>query len=237
MPLDAIRLIRKDHRTVEQLFKQFERAEKAERTAEMRKVVRELVRELSVHAAVEEQLVYPILRRKVESTEDQVLESLEEHHLVKMTLGELDDMAPDDERFCAKVTVLMESVRHHVEEEEEELLPRLAKALSPQDRRELGDALATLKKAAPTRPHPGAPDTPPGNFVAGVMSALLDRGRDAVRGLAERGRERTRQTGQRAQRTARRAADGARQRARSATRRARAAARDVRGHESRPTVH
>lgn len=235
--MDAIQLVKKDHRTVEQLFRRFERAEKAGRAAEQRKVVRELIRELSVHAAVEEQLLYPVLRRKVESTEDQVLESLEEHHLVKLTLSELAGMAPSDERFSPKVSVLMESVRHHVEEEEHELLPRLAKTLSPRDRRELGDALETLKKTAPTRPHPAAPDTPPGNFVAGVLSAVLDRGRDAVRGLAERGRERGERAGQRMQRASRSAADGARQRARGATRRARAAARQVRREEHRPTVH
>ena len=122
--MDAIQLIKKDHATVERLFKQFERAEAAQKTAQMRTVVRKIVKELSVHAAIEEQALYPALRRAEEQAEDEVLEALEEHHLVKLTLLELDKMDPEEERYAAKVTVLMENVRHHVEEEESELLPR-----------------------------------------------------------------------------------------------------------------
>ena len=207
--MNAIQVVKKDHRTVEALFKQFERAEKAARSGEMKRVVRALVKELSVHAAVEEQLLYPTLRQAAEDVEDEVLEGLEEHHLVKLTLLELDQMGPDDERFRPKVRVLMESVRHHVHEEEEELLPRLQRAVGARELNELGDAIETLKRAAPTRPHPAAPDTPPGNFVAGVMASLYDRGRDAVRDLAERGRQRTREAARRGRRTVRKAADGA----------------------------
>ncbi len=139
---------------------------------------------------IEEQALYPTLRRAEESAEDEVLESLEEHHLVKLTLAELDAMSPDDERYPAKVTVLMENVRHHVEEEEQELLPRLRKALSPADLRDLGRSLVALKRVAPTRPHPSSPDTPPGNLLAGPVASVYDRGRDVVRGLAERGARR-----------------------------------------------
>lgn len=187
--MDAIQLVKQDHRTVEQLFKQFERAEKAERTAEMKRVVQKLVRELSIHAAIEEQILYPALRRADAALEDEVLEALEEHHLVKLTLLELDDMSPQDERFCAKVAVLIENVRHHVAEEEHELLPRLQKAFPPRDRKELGTLLEQAKRAAPTHPHPGAPDTPPGNLLADALSAVLDRGRDALREATLRGRK------------------------------------------------
>jgi len=147
--VDAIQVVKRDHRRVEQLFKQFERAEKAERPAELKRVVQKLVRELSIHAAVEEQILYPALRRADESIEDEVLEALEEHHLVKLTLLELDKMSPEDERYRAKMTVLIESVRHHVEEEESDLLPRLSKAFPPRDRKEMGALLEEAKKAAP----------------------------------------------------------------------------------------
>jgi hemerythrin superfamily protein len=186
--VDAIQVVKRDHRVVEQLFKQFERAETAGRPAELKRVVQKLVRELSIHAAVEEQILYPALRRIDAAIEDEVLEALEEHHLVKLTLLELDEMSPEDERYRAKVSVLIESVRHHVEEEEKDLLPRLAKAFAPRDRRELGTLLEEAKKGAPTHPHPGAPDTPPGNLLAGALSALLDRARDALREAANRGR-------------------------------------------------
>jgi hemerythrin superfamily protein len=187
--VDAIQVVKRDHRAVEQLFQQFERAERAEKPAELKRVVQKLVRELSIHAAVEEQILYPALRRIDAAIEDEVLEALEEHHLVKLTLLELDEMSPEDERYRAKVSVLIESVRHHVKEEEKDLLPRLAKAFAPGDRRELGTLLEEAKKGAPTHPHPGAPDTPPGNLLAGALSALLDRGRDALREAADRGRK------------------------------------------------
>jgi hemerythrin superfamily protein len=184
--LDAIQLVKKDHRAVEQLFKKFERAAKAEKDAEMKRCVREIVKELSIHAAIEEQILYPALRRAQPKGEDDVLEALEEHHLVKLTLAELDKMSPKDERYEAKVTVLMENVRHHVEEEEHDLLPRLQKALDAKTRKELGDLIMKAKKAAPTRPHPGAPDTPPGNIFSGAVAALYDRSRDMIRAATNR---------------------------------------------------
>src|SRR6266702_2347246 len=119
--MDAITLLKKDHRTVEDVFKKFEklgpRAKKGKQD-----VVERIIKELSVHSAVEETVFYPAIRQliKDEKIEDLVLESLEEHHIVKWTLSELAGMSPDHERFDAKVKVLMESVRHHVEEEEQE---------------------------------------------------------------------------------------------------------------------
>ena len=177
--MDAIALLRQDHRAVEKLFKQFEKAgPRAHKTR--RDVVQRVIRELAVHAAIEEQVFYPAVREAVPDTEDEVLESLEEHHIVKWTLAELDGMDPEHERFVAKMTVLIESVRHHVEEEENELFPEVREALTRKQLAELGDAMAEAKKRAPTRPHPRAPDTPPGNLVAGAGAALLDKARDAV---------------------------------------------------------
>ncbi|HUJ25039.1 MAG TPA: hemerythrin domain-containing protein, partial [Myxococcales bacterium] len=126
--MDAITLLRKDHESVEQLFKQFEklteRAQKSKKT-----LVLKMIRELAVHSAIEEMLFYPAVRtaalragtRAGQKLADTVLESLEEHHLVKWTLSELEKLDPDDERFDAKVTVLTENVRHHVEEEQDEM--------------------------------------------------------------------------------------------------------------------
>ena len=74
-------------------------------------------------------------------------------------------MSPEAERYDAKVTVLIESVRHHVEEEEQDMFPRVRKALSREQLSELGDLIERAKKVAPTRPHPKAPDEPPGNAI------------------------------------------------------------------------
>src|SRR6476660_9794778 len=115
--MDAITMLKDDHKAVEQLFKRFERAGD-NAVAEKRRIVDSIIESLSVHAAIEEQLFYPVARATVPKTDDVVLEALEEHHIVKWVLSELERMSADDERFDAKVTVLIENVRHHVKEEE-----------------------------------------------------------------------------------------------------------------------
>ena len=91
--MDAIVLLKDDHKTVEKLFKQFEKAgDNAAKTK--RDLVDQIIEELSVHAYIEEQIFYPVAREAVPETEDHVLESLEEHHIVKWVLEELRDMDP-----------------------------------------------------------------------------------------------------------------------------------------------
>lgn len=183
--MDAITLLKTDHKTVEKLFKAFEKAgDGAEKTKQG--LVEQIIEELSVHAAIEELVFYPAIRDEVPDVADEVLESLEEHHIVKWTLSELDGMAPDHERFDAKVTVLIESVRHHVKEEETELFPQVRSALGRKRLGEIGDALDAAKSTAPTRPHPRAADAPPGNTVAGPLAGAVDKlrdiGREAIAG-------------------------------------------------------
>lgn len=131
---------------------------------------------------------YPAIREAVEKgdVDDMVLESLEEHHIVKWVLSELEGMSPTHERFDAKVTVLIENVRHHVKEEEKDLFPKVSKMFGKEILDELGDAMARLKKTAPTRPHPRSPDEPPGNLIAVPGAALMDRALDAGRKLVGR---------------------------------------------------
>lgn len=184
--MDAITLLKDDHKSIERLFKKFEKA--GDRAyVEKRTLVDKMIEELSVHAAIEEQVFYPVVRATVDGTEDQTLESLEEHHVVKWLLSELEKMDPEHERFDAKVTVLIESVRHHVEEEESELFPMVREQLGRNDLGEVGDALEAARSAAPTRPHPRSPDTPPGNLVVGTAAGIMDRVGDTVSGLAHGG--------------------------------------------------
>ena len=124
---DAIVLLKSDHKEVEKLFKQFEKLGDGAAVTK-RKVVDQIIEALSTHAAIEEQHFYPAVRQQASDIEDTVLEGLEEHHIVKWTLSELQDLPVDHERFDAKVTVLIESVRHHVEEEEGEMFPKAKKA-------------------------------------------------------------------------------------------------------------
>jgi hemerythrin superfamily protein len=173
---DAIVLLKNDHKEVEKLFKQFEML--GERAfASKRKVVDQIIEALSVHAAIEEQHFYPTVRERNPDIEDDVLEGLEEHHVVKWTLSELKDMDPEHERFDAKVTVLTEMVRHHVEEEEQEMFPAVREVMGRKALQELGDVLEKAKAAVPVEPHPQAPDEPPGNLVANPGAAVVDKGK------------------------------------------------------------
>jgi hemerythrin-like domain-containing protein len=191
--MDATALLQRDHEAVEQLFRQFEKlTDRAHKSKE--KIVLKVIRELAVHSAVEEMLFYPAVRtaglkadtRAGGQASETVLESLEEHHIVKWTLSELETMKPDDERYDAKMKVLMESVRHHVKEEQDELFPKARRLLGQKVLQELGTRMEKAKKLAPTRPHPRAPDQPPGNMVAGTMAAMMDRAKDLVRDGAEK---------------------------------------------------
>ena len=182
--MDAITLLKDDHKTVEQLFRRYEKAgDRAH--AEKRNLVDRFTEALSVHAAIEEQLFYPVVRATVPGTEAMALESLEEHHIVKWVLSELEHMEPEDERFDAKVTVLIENVRHHVKEEEQDFFPKVRDELGRDALSHLGDAMVEAKKTAPTRPHPRSPDSPPGNVVVGAAVGVVDRIGDTVSGLAQ----------------------------------------------------
>lgn len=181
--MDAITLLKADHHDVEQLFQQFEHAERAH--VQKRQIVDRIVEALSVHAAIEEQVFYPVARATVPATDDVVLESLEEHHVVKWLLSELADMDPTHERFVAKTTVLMENVRHHVKEEETDFFPKVRKQLGRNELLELGDALAEAKKSAPTRPHPRLPDSGPANAVTGTIAGVVDRVGSNLSGIAQ----------------------------------------------------
>jgi hemerythrin superfamily protein len=178
---DAIVLLKNDHKEVEKLFKQFEKlGDNA--TATKRKVVDQIIEALSVHAAIEEQHFYPTVREKKADIEDDVLEALEEHHVVKWTLSELKDMDPKHERFDAKVTVLIEMVRHHVEEEEGEMFPAVREVMGRKALQELGEVMEKAKTAAPVEPHPKAPDEPPANLAANAGAAVVDKGKRKIFG-------------------------------------------------------
>lgn len=128
--MDAIVMLRDDHRAVEKLFKSFEGGDLS--------VVPEICDQLELHAEIEEQIFYPQVRAEVQDTDDEVLEAVEEHHVVKVLVAELRELSPDDETYKAKATVLMENVRHHVQEEEGEMFPAVRSALGRKRLQEIG---------------------------------------------------------------------------------------------------
>ncbi|GAA2385382.1 hypothetical protein Cme02nite_72260 [Catellatospora methionotrophica] len=148
---DAIALLKDDHKVVEKLFKEFEKAGDSA-YAKKRKIVDQVITELTTHAYIEETLFYPTARKAAPETGEHVLESVEEHHVVAWMMSELKDLDAHDERFDAKMTVLMENVRHHVKEEEQEWFPEVRKAMSRGDLKELGAKMEAAKGKAPADP-------------------------------------------------------------------------------------
>jgi hemerythrin superfamily protein len=172
--MDAITLLKSDHAEVEKLFRAYEKlGDRAYKSKQ--KMVNSIIKLLSVHAAIEEQVFYPAARAEVEGTGSDVLEAIEEHHIVKWVLSELENLSPDDERYDAKVTVMIENVRHHVEEEERELFPQTRKALGRKRLEQIGEDLETARKFAPVSPHPRSPSTPPGNLIAAPVAKAVDK--------------------------------------------------------------
>jgi len=185
---DAIAVLKEDHRDVERLFKRFEKAgDSAFRTKEQ--LVASMIEALSRHAAIEELVFYPAVRAEVPRLEAKVAESLEEHHLAKVVLNELESLNPRSRRFDAKVSVMIEVVRHHVKEEEQNLFPKVRDRIGRRELVELGESLRTAERDAPTRPHPGAPDEPPANALVGGAVAVVDRARTAGKRAVERARD------------------------------------------------
>jgi hemerythrin HHE cation binding domain-containing protein len=115
----AISILKKDHDRVKQLFDEYE---KADGRVARQKIVREAVTELKIHAILEEEIFYPAVREHVGA--EQMNEADEEHHVAKVLIAELDAGVGDEGHRDAKFTVLGESIRHHIKEEEDEVLPK-----------------------------------------------------------------------------------------------------------------
>lgn len=161
----AIDLLKSDHREVEQMFAQFEKATGA---ARKRSVVDKICEALTVHATIEEQILYPKARDALKRAGDDLLDEAEvEHEGIKWRIKLLKKMKPHDDLFDAEVKVLKEYVSHHVKEEERWLFPKLR--LSDFDNAGVGEKMAAKKEAMTGKPVKAEP-------------SLLERGIDAFVG-------------------------------------------------------
>ena len=151
MTTDAIVLLKDDHKEILRVFSDFEKAGDAAHKTKGRLVDR-MIELLTVHTYIENEVMYPRVRELVPELEDDVLESYEEHHVADVLVTELSVMDPSDERFTAKTTVLIENVRHHIEEEESEWFPQVREALGRTVLQEIGADMIEARKKAPRRP-------------------------------------------------------------------------------------
>nr|WP_019873764.1 hemerythrin domain-containing protein [Sporichthya polymorpha] len=154
MSTDAIVVLREEHKEIKRLFRRFEKAEKP---AEKQKIVGQILEMLAVHTYIENEGLYPKVREMVPDIESDILESYEEHHVADLLCAELAEMSPDDERYSAKVTVLIESVEHHIDEEESSWFPDVREALGRKQLQEIGAEMIELRKTAPREPKMIAP--------------------------------------------------------------------------------
>ena len=151
MSTDAIVQLKQDHKEILRTFRDFE---KLGPDAHVRKgqLVKKMIELLTVHTYLENEIVYPRVRDLLPEVEDDVLESYEEHHVADVLVMELVGMKPTAERFTAKTTVLIENVRHHIEEEEEEWFPKVREGLSRKLLQEMGQDMIAARKKAPKKP-------------------------------------------------------------------------------------
>ncbi|MFE9927314.1 hemerythrin domain-containing protein [Streptomyces sp. NPDC005774] len=169
-----------DHREVEALFAQIETQPVGD--PRRRKLADELTIELVRHSVAEEMHLYPAVREHVEGGDEIADKELTDHAEVEQHLKDLEGLDAEDPQFNHLVAKLKLEVSEHVRDEEDRMFPLLASACTPEVLDDLGGKIRTAKKTAPTRPHPSAPDTPPGNKLLGPGTGLVDRARDLLTG-------------------------------------------------------
>jgi hemerythrin-like domain-containing protein len=178
---DVIAILMEDHREVERMFAELESLRGASSDADRNRrkdLADQVTIELVRHSVAEEAEVYPAVKEKISDTEAE--RAKHEHAEAEETMKRLEGLSPDDPSFEQELTTLMAEIRAHIAEEEGEMFPRMRQVFSQEELVELGRKVETVKKMAPTRPHPSAPDEPPADKLLGPVTGLFDRMRDAI---------------------------------------------------------
>lgn len=177
--MDAIELLTEQHRRVDRAFGEFSSTTDTERK---RDIARQVIRDLSVHSGIEEAAFYPTIKDALPDMTGEIDHDLKEHAEVKQLLERLEGMDPNDPDFEPTFQRVIDDTRHHVQEEENDLFPRVRQALTTEELDNLGETMRDLEDRVPTRPHPRAPQQPPANEAVGPAAGVVDRLRDAIRG-------------------------------------------------------
>jgi hemerythrin superfamily protein len=150
MSTDAIVVLKEDHKAVKTLFRQFQ--QKAPTESVKGELVEKMIELLTAHTYIENECMYPEVRKLLPDLEEDILEAYEEHHVADVLVMELACLTPQDERFVAKTMVLIESVTHHIEEEEQDWFPKVRAGLRRAQLQQLGARMLEMKKTAPRKP-------------------------------------------------------------------------------------
>lgn len=177
---DVIEELTADHRAVTDLFEQIVGTPPG--LDERKRLADRLTIELVRHTVAEEQYLYPAVRDHLADGDALADEEIAEHARVEALLKSLEAVDADNPDFNHLIVKLRTEVTAHIKDEEERVYGRLRTACSPDELAELGGKVRTAKKAAPTRPHPAAPTTPPADKLLAPGLGLVDRARDLITG-------------------------------------------------------
>jgi hemerythrin superfamily protein len=172
---DIVESIRRDHAEARTLLDRYDTAGgRADWFCHVRET---LVR----HEVAEEVAVYPAIRHSGDPLKEVIDARLEEQRQAEKLLSAMEKMDVGGREYDKAFIELKAAVLEHAVSEESTILPAIESHKSVEQRRMMGERYERAKAAAPTHPHPHAPNTPPGNFVLGPVAALADRIRDAAR--------------------------------------------------------
>jgi hemerythrin superfamily protein len=146
--MNAIDLLTNDHNEVRGLFEAFKAAQEQEESDRMSELATRIFEELEVHTLIEEEIFYPAVHDKSEELAETVDEGVQEHHVVDVLMKECRELEAGADEWVAKLTVLIENVEHHADEEEQELFPDVREALGEERLQELGRQLDERKGTA-----------------------------------------------------------------------------------------
>lgn len=148
--MDAITLLKEDHAKFKKLMDEIEKTtERGVKTRE--ELFGKLIAGLTVHEKIEEEIFYPAVKERAETKklEDIVAESYEEHHVVDLIVAEIKDTPFDAVEWGAKFKVMKENLEHHaIEEEEGILFPKVRRAFTPEELKDLGTQMLEMKESA-----------------------------------------------------------------------------------------
>jgi hemerythrin-like domain-containing protein len=185
---DVVDVLSADHREFDRIFTELEQLRGRNDTDSLHRK-RDLVDDVTIglvkHSVAEETQVYPRVEKQVDKQEAE--HAKEEHSEAEETMKRLERMEPDDPAFDAAVDELIREIRHHVQEEEGRMFAELRATFSRDELVDMATRVETVKKIAPTRPHPMTPNEPGIRMTVGPIASLIDHIRDAVSGRGKTG--------------------------------------------------
>lgn len=175
---DVVDILTTDHREVDRAFADYENDRLS--NDQRRELVDHIITELVRHSVAEEWYLYPAARESLPDGNELADHEIEEHAEVEQLMKRLEGTDVSDPEFDGMVRRLIEDIRHHVQDEERDLFPRLLQGCDADQLLDLGNKIRQAKESAPTRPHPAMPDRPPANTILDPGVGMIDRMRDAL---------------------------------------------------------